>query len=370
MPTDIIVVGAGIVGCAVAYELARRGASVQVIDERGAGLGATQASAGILAPYIEAGEDGPLLDLGVRSLGLYEAFVADVRAAAGMDVGSRRTGTIEVALEPAALRRLEQAAASLRRRGVAVEPLDAAGVSREEPALVSGALGGLLVPDHGYVAATELTRALIAAARRFGAQVIEGHRVRGIRSAGTDVSVETDRGALTANAAVLAAGSWAGQVAIEGSGTSLPVRPVRGQLLHLQWEGPPLHRVTWGDRCYLVPWSDRTLLVGATVEEVGFDERTTVAGVHALIEAACELIPDIRTATFRVAKVGFRPAVADLLPVIGRSAALPSLIFATGHYRSGVLLAPLTAQLVADLLLENVEHPLLQHTRPSRFGPF
>jgi len=367
-PTDIVVIGAGIVGCATAYELARRGASVQVVDDRPAGMGATQASAGVLAPYIEARDDGPLLELTVRSLDLFDKFVARVSSVSGLPVSYRRTGTLDVATEEESLARYEQQRAALTRKGVAAEVVDAAGVRNEEPQLADGVLGGLLISTHGYVVAGELTRALAAAARRHGAQLIEHGRVRRIAEKDGDLVVETERGPLTGNGVVLAAGSWSGQIEIAGVSVKLPVRPVRGQLLHLAWSGVPLRRVIWSERCYLVPWEDGTLLVGATVEEAGFDERTTAAGVHDLIDAACEIVPRAWTAGLISAKAGLRPATTDDLPVIGMSTVVPNLVYATGHFRNGVLLAPLTAQLVADAMLEGKQDPLMALTSPQRFG--
>jgi glycine/D-amino acid oxidase-like deaminating enzyme len=126
--------------------------------------------------------------------------------------------------------------------------------------------------------------------------------------------------------------------------------------------------VVWGERCYVVPWPDGTVLVGATVEDAGFDERTTVAGINDLLEAACELLPHAWTASFSAARVGLRPGTPDELPIIGRSTRLPNVIYAAGHYRNGVLLSGLTAQLVAGLLLDESGDPLLEHTRPDRFG--
>lgn len=366
-PRDVVVVGAGIIGCAVAYELARRGASVQIVDDRPAGMGATQASAGILAPYIEARRGGPLLELTARSLDLFDKFIARVTAVSGVPVRYRRSGTLDVAMQPSTLADLRASSEALAARSVAAELLDAQETRAREPQLAEGVLGGLLVPSQGFVAAGELTRALATAARRHGAQIIEHGRVRRISRTGGDLRVETDRGSLIGNGVVVAAGSWAGQVEIEGV-PPVPMRPVRGQLVQLGWSGPPLERVIWGERCYLVPWDDGTLLVGATVEEVGFDERTTAAGVRGLIEAAAELVPQAWTATFQAARVGLRPASPDELPIIGASSVLPNLVYATGHFRNGVLLTPLTAQFVADVMLENVADPLLEHTRPQRFG--
>jgi glycine oxidase len=368
VPSDVVVVGAGIVGCAAACELARRGVSVQIVDDRPAGMGATQASAGVLAPYIEAHEGHPLLELTVRSLDLYDNFIAQLAGHGASTLRYRRSGTLEIALDADGLHRLEEAAASLRRRGVHARLLDAAGARSEEPHLSGAVVGGLLIPSHGYVSAAELTRALTAAARRHGAQLIERGRVRRIVSAGGDLRVETDRGSLAGNCVVLAAGSWSGQIVIEGVEARLPVRPVRGQLLQLAWPGPTLARVVWSERCYLVPWDDGTLLVGATVEEAGFDERTTTAGVRDLIEAAAEIVPHTWTAGFTAARAGLRPATPDEVPVIGLSGIVPNLVYATGHYRNGVLLAPLTAQLVADALLDNKIDPILERTSPKRFG--
>jgi glycine oxidase len=366
--SDIIVVGAGIVGCAIGDELSRRGASVQIVDERAPGMGATQASAGMLAPYIEAREEGPLLAMTARSLSLFDAFVSDVVARSGHDVVYRRCGSLDVAFQPHPLARFETMAAALERLGVKSQVLDAAGVRREEPQLSEDVTGGLLIPVHGYVAAGQLTTALATAARNQGAQMVEHASVKRVAHQHGELRVETTRGVLTASQVVLAAGSWAGQITLESIPAKPPIRPVRGQLVQVKWTGPPLRRIVWGERCYLVPWEDGTLLIGATVEDAGFDERATVAGVHDLIEAACELVPHAWAAGFSTARVGLRPASPDELPVIGRSAVIPQLMYACGHYRNGVLLAPLTAQLVADAMLDGVIDPMLELTRPSRFG--
>jgi glycine oxidase len=364
---DIVVIGAGVVGCAVAYELARRGASVEVIDDRPAGMGATQASAGVLAPFIEARSSGPLLDLTARSLELYDEFVTRVSCESASAVNYQRTGTLDVALVPTAISELAARHAFLAGKGVSAELMDAAGARAAEPRLSADVLAGLLIPTHGFVAAGDLTRALASAARVHGARLIECGRVRQVRCDGDELRVETERGSLTADAVVIAAGSWAGQLPIEGA-DPLPVKPIRGQLLYLGWSGPLLKRVVWGERCYIVPWRDGTVLVGATVEDAGFDERTTAAGVRDLIEAACELVPQASTASVSAPKVGLRPATPDHLPIIGFSTAVPNLMYAAGHYRNGVLLAPLTADLVARAMLEGDEDPMLKHVAPQRFG--
>jgi glycine oxidase len=367
-PSDIIVVGAGIVGCAVAYELARRGASVELLDERPVGMGATQASAGVLAPYIEAREGSVLLEMTVRSLRLYDEFIARVSADSGISIPYRRTGTIDIAFSESDLTRLQTTAQVLARRGVPALLLDAPTARAEEPLAAEDATGALLIEEHGYVSANELTRALVAAARHHGAQLVEQSRVRRIHQRDGDVIVDTDRGSLASNAVVLAAGSWSGTIDIDGVAIRVPVRPVRGQLLYLEWIGPSLRRVTWSSRCYMVPWDDGTVLVGATSEDAGFDERLTVSGVHDLLQAACDVVPHAWSATFRGARVGLRPGTTDDLPVIGASSIIPNLMYATGHYRNGVLLAPLTAALVADAMLDDRVDAMLETVRPARFG--
>ena len=330
-------------------------------------MGATQASAGMLAPFTEAKHrDAAFLDLAVRSLDMYSSFVTRVADTAKLTVEYRRIGTLDVASTPERWLALEDIAKRLRTRGVPLSLLSEADARGEEPQLGRDVAGALLIPAHGYVNASELTRALVAAARCHEAHVIEG-RVRKISSRDGAVTVETGRGSLSADIVVLAAGSWSGQVEMSGT-ARLPVRPVRGQLLHLVSEGAPLHRVTWGDRCYLVPWEDGTVLVGATMEEVGFDERTTAGGVRQLLEAACQLVPSLANAAVLSARAGLRPGTPDALPLIGWSDAMPNVMYATGHFRNGVLLCPITAQLVADAVLDGVLDPALAATRPQRFG--
>jgi glycine oxidase len=363
----IVVIGAGVVGGAIAHELARRAASVTILDRRGIGLGATQASAGILAPFIEA-DHGPLLELTARSLALFDEFIAQLTRDSDIVIPYRRTGTLQVAGDPEQLNALSAAAVKLDAHGVRSTLLDVRETLREEPHLAGDIAGGLLVPAHGFVGAAQLTRALMTAACRRGATFHDAHCARRISRTATGVAVDTDRGQIIADAAVLAAGSWSGALEVDGTRARIPVRPIRGQLLHLGWNGPSFSRVTWSDRCYVVPWDDGTLLVGATVEDAGFVERTTVAGVRDLLDAVCELAPHAWTAGVLAIKAGLRPATPDELPAIGASRVIPNLMYATGHYRNGVLLAPLTAALVADALLDGRVDPVLAATAPQRFG--
>ena len=365
--SDVVVIGAGIVGCAVAYELARRGVRVRVIDRRKVGQGATQASAGVLAPFIEAHGRGTLLDLAVRSLDLYDQFVARVVEDSGAAVQYVRSGTLEVACDERGAAQLDAIHATCKERGIPSERLDGAAVREAEPHLAPSVTAGLLVESHGFVGASELTSALRRAATAHGVVFRTSAEATRVRANGGRVRIDTSADSMVCELAIVAAGSWSGRVEVDGA-TQLPIRPVRGQILHVGWPTPPLRRVVWAPDCYLVPWSDGTVLVGATVEEVGFDERTTVAGVRSLIDATARVAPEVGQASFLAARVGLRPATPDALPVIGRSVSVPGLVYACGHFRNGILLAPLTASLLGDLLVDRKQDPALNFTAPSRFG--
>lgn len=362
---NVIVVGAGIIGCAIAHELSRRGARVRVVEARAVGAGATQASAGVLAPYIEAHDRGVLLGLTVRSLALYERFAADVRQDSGLDVELRLCGTLETAADAATAVRLQEAAREHAQGGLDVDWLKNEALRAVEPALPNSLEGALLVRCHGYVRAEQLTEALSWAVMRHGADIEASRRVAEIRPRSGGLTVVTvDGTSWDAEHVVVAAGAWSGVSGMQGG--ALDVRPVRGQLLRLAWRSRPLTHVIWGPECYMVPWLDGTVLVGATSEEVGFDERTTAAGVRDLLDAACELVPEAWSATFVEARAGLRPATSDGLPIIGPSVSVPGLWYATGHYRNGILLAPLTAVAVANLILNGESDPMLDQVKPGR----
>jgi glycine oxidase len=369
----VTVVGAGVIGCAVAYELARRGARVHVADPRAPGQGATRASAGILAPYIE-GHVPSLLKLGVRSLALYDDFVQRVTADSGLDVEYGRNGTLQVAAADGDTVRLAALARELAQARVAHRLFDRDEVREVEPDLSPSVHSALFIPSHGYVVADTLMKALVAAASRLGV-VFETTTVTQVGSAARGACVHTADGRLECDAAVVAAGSWSPLIPVRagleeaGGPMAKPaVRPVRGQLVRLELERPITRHVLWGPGCYVVPLHDGSVLVGATVENVGFDDRPTAGGVRALLNAAVSCFPALENAVFAGARVGLRPGTDDELPIVGRSSSMPGVFYATGHFRNGVLLAPLTASLVADLVMDGHEGPGMEMMRPVRVG--
>ena len=377
----VLVVGAGVIGCAVAFECARRGARVQVVDPRRPGRGATHASAGILAPYIE-GHSNELRALGVHGMAAYEPFLATLAEVAAPPE-YRLAGTLQAAFDDDGARELSELARLLAAAEVEHRRMDGAAARSLEPGLSNRVIAALEIPAHGYVSPEALVAALVAGAASHGAQFIMAG-VTGI-DGGTVVRVEARTDSATevfeADAVVLAAGSWVSELPTSIDSQYQPpptvrtnlhrqpaVRPVRGQLLYLKSCPPIASRVLWGPGCYIVPRQDGTVLVGATVEDVGFDERATLGGVRTLVDAASALAPGLESATLEDVRVGLRPATADELPLIGPSATMPQVFYAAGHYRSGVLLAPLTAGLIATLVLDGRAGPELDALRPARFG--
>lgn len=364
---DVLIVGGGVIGCAVAFELAEAGARVRVLEGRRTGGGASQASAGVLAPYVEGHDSKVLRALGRRSLDLYATFVARAVERSGRPVEFARCGTLEVAVTESDAVRLHRARKMIAAEGVTGKWLEDRALLEAEPALHPGVLGALRIPSHAYVNVPALTAALEAAAVERGAEVMTGVAATSIAPDAAGLVVQTSSGAYHASQVVLAAGAWAAALAPAGA-DPMPVRPVRGQLLYLATPPGTLRHVVWASDVYLVPWADGTVLVGATSEDVGFDERATAGGVSQLLHAATALVPALADATFVEARSGLRPGSPDDLPYLGRSEVLPGLIYACGHYRNGALLAPLTATLVRQLVQGDVTDEALAAVAPARAG--
>jgi glycine oxidase len=363
----VVVVGAGIIGAAIADALARRGVEVVVLDARPPGHGASRASAGILAPYVEAAEDSPLLPLGVGSLAMYDEFVGGAAARSGRSIEYARSGTLQVALSEPEHRHLRASSEWLARRGVAHQWLDAGAARALEPSVAPAAIGALRIPEHALVGVGSLVTALVQSARLAGARFESPAEVSRIVPRDREVEIRCGDRRLGADVAVVAAGAWTSRLRIDGV-PPLPVRPVRGQLLHLRWidDARPSH-VVWGPDCYAVPWSDGSLLAGATMEEAGFDERTTAAGVATLAKAVAAILPAAAGATMIEARAGLRPATPDGLPLVGALPSVPRVWFATGHFRNGILLAPLTASLAERAIVDGDADGALAPLRPERF---
>lgn len=368
MKPSVVVVGAGVVGCTVAHQLAKEGARVTILEPRAPGQGATRASAGILAPDIEGHGSSLLRLLGRRSIAMYDDFIAELRADSTHDIVYRRNGTFELAFSDEDVRRLEELRAALQGDRIESRWLAPGEFDAVEPHAAKSARGALLIPIHGFVGVTALTDAALAAAQRYGATLSAGTgAIRIFSTPNGRVGVEATTAKWEADRVVLAAGSWSSMVTIQDA-DQVPVKPIRGQLIQLQSDPGAIRRVVWGPAGYLVPWPDGAVLVGSTVEDVGFDERHTDEAVANLRAAAAALVPALSNAEVTSVRTGLRPKGPDDLPMLGRSKAVPGLIYATAHYRNGIMFAPLTVKLVSDLVFGRPDDPALGDLDPARHG--
>lgn len=348
--TDVAIVGGGVMGCAVALRLAQRGIAVTVIERGIPGAEASSAAAGMLAPQMEVEGPGPMLELGLRSRALYPALAVELADATGIDIGYVKSGVLAVALSAADARALEARRVWQAARGMRVELLSGPEARAREPGLGDAVLAALHLPDDAQVNPRALAPALSQAAAAAGARFLQGRYVRRVRvAAGVATGVELDGETLHAERVVVAAGSWSGLV--EGAGVPASVvRPARGQLVAIETR-PPLFRCVLSveGRGYLVPRRDGTVVAGSTVEMVGFRKEVTVGGLAEILNLACTLVPALADAPVKDSWSNFRPYTEDHLPVLGTTS-VRGLFLATGHYRNGILLCPVTAQAIADLI--------------------
>ena len=346
---DVLIVGGGVIGLAIAREAARAGMSVTLLERGGVGGEASGASAGMLASQLEAHEPGPLLALSLRSRALYPEWAAALLEETGVSIDLRRDGALVVAKDAATSRHLDAAFRFQRDAGLPVERLDAAAARRAEPALAPGIEGGLFLPEEASLDPVLLTRALAAAAQRAGARVVSGCGVASIAAASGRVEgvVAADGTRHAAARVVIAAGAWSGQIGAPRF-VPPPSEPVRGQIVCFEAPGIVRAIVESGD-VYLVPRGDGRLLAGSTTERVGFDKRVTAGALASLSSGAVAILPALAKVPFHSAWAGLRPASPDGLPVIG-PASIEGLYYACGHFRNGIVLAPITARLVSGML--------------------
>ena len=337
-----------------------------MLEPRALGQGATRASAGILAPDIEGHGSALLRALGRRSIAHYDDFIARLRADSEQHIIYRRNGTFELAFSDADVARL--LAAHLKPDPIESHWIERSDFDRYEPRASKDALAALFIPSHGFVGVTSLTLAAATAAQRFGATLIPNTgAIRIFSRPDGRVGVESSTAQWDADRVVLAAGSWSSLITVQDA-DQVPVKPIRGQLIQLQTTPETIHRVMWGPDGYLVPWPDGSVLVGSTVEDVGFDESHTDEAVARLKAAAVALVPSLADAEVSSVRTGLRPKGPDDLPMIGHSSVVPGLIYATAHYRNGVMFVPLTVQLVSDLVFDRAPDPALSDLDPSRHG--
>ena len=369
---DVAIIGAGVIGLGIAWRLAARGASVAVFDRAAASAGASHAAAGMLAACAEAepGEEA-LVELGRASQARWPAFAAELLEASGIDVELRREGTLVVALTADDQARLHHQLAFQHKLGLPLQWISAAETRRREPHLAGKLAGAVLAPEDHQVDNRKLAAALRVAAEAAGAHIQEHRPVEAISSQGgrADGIALADGSKVAAEVVVLAAGSWSRTIAGLRPELRPPVRPIKGQMLALRMDpaAPLLNHVIWAPGAYLVPRRDGRLLVGATVEEKGYDASLTAGGLLTLLEAAWRAVPAVEELPIDEMWVGHRPGSRDDAPILGEGP-LKGLVYATGHHRNGILLTPITADAIARLVLDDVAEPMIRPFGIERFA--
>ncbi|MEP6707224.1 MAG: glycine oxidase ThiO [Pyrinomonadaceae bacterium] len=366
---DAVVAGGGVIGLAIARALARRGVQrIMLIERARLGAEASSAAAGILAPQAEANQADNFFDLGCKSRDMYFAFAAALREESGIDIELDPTGTLYLAFnendEAEAAHRFQWQ----RVLGYDVERLTADEARMFEPCISSEVRSALRFPSDMQVENRRLVAALASANEQLGVELITGCDVRSISvERGRVTGVETSLGPVSTRAVIVAAGAWSSFISVAGiSSPQLRIEPVRGQMLCFETNPRLARHILYSPRGYLVPRNDGRLLAGSTTEPAGFDKRVTTAGVHTITEHALEIAPGLSHLPLVDSWAGLRPRAEDELPVLGGAADVEGLFYATGHYRNGILLAPITGELIADAVVGGAA-PLMGPFTPDRF---
>ncbi|HEV2350266.1 MAG TPA: glycine oxidase ThiO [Terriglobia bacterium] len=371
--SDVIIIGGGIIGCSIALRLAQARLKVRVLDRGEPGAEATTAAAGMIAPQGEISDPDEFFELCAASRDLYPRFVAEIEELSGIGAGYRRDGTLLVAVGDEEGPGLEKIFASQTAKGLPIELLSGAAVRGRVSGLSHNIACGLYVAGDHWVDNEKLAQALVEACRRLGVQFSGGSGVTRINTRdGRVESVETGptsgagQSKISAGRYVLAAGCWSGELMVP-LGISLPIDPCRGQMLEFEAPEELLLPVRAGHH-YIVPRSGRRVLAGTTAEYVGLKKEVTAEGLRSIIQGILRFAPLLRDLRFRRAWAGLRPDTPDHLPVLGHGE-LENLVLATGHFRNGILLAPVTAQLISEVILTGSTSRSIEAYRPSRFAP-
>lgn len=350
---DVAIVGGGVIGASIAFDLAAEDLRIVVFDRQQPGQEASWAAAGMLSPAPDSPRDLPLAPLGRESLTLYPQFIAAIEEESGKSASYARDGAIEILLAPHGEIDRDQKAAEYRLLNLAVEAISLRAAREREKSFTPDARAALWLPEEATVEPRLLMAALLAASQNRGVAIRSGCGVTSLLSEPNRcLGVIAGGEKIEAAHVVVAAGCFSGEIANGAAHLArlLPTRPVRGQMLALRSETFRLNRVLRSERGYLVPRRDGRIVVGSTKEEAGFEKRVTAAGIHKLLDAAIELCPALASAEVLETWSGLRPGTPDDLPILGPTD-IAGLSIATGHYRNGILLAPVTARLMREWIV-------------------
>jgi glycine oxidase len=347
-----IVVGAGMIGSAIAYELSKRGHSVSLMESLAEGGLTSSASAGMINPYSLAHENPTIVSAGIESLKIYPGWASSLQEETGIDIEWRACGSLRIALSESEERSLHESLPIIQASAPQARIVAGEEACRMEPLITDECRSALWLPDEGQVNSSRLLHALRAAAARYGVEFHLGQPVVCLEIEGERViGVHTPNGMMRADWVVIAAGAWTGTL-LSTIGLDVPILPVRGQSLLLADTPKPLNHLVISLLNYFVPRRDGTIVLGATVEHVGFDMRPTAEGFALLLSTLKPTLPGLLPASFAGYTVGLRPGTPDGSPVIGFASGWKNLLIASGHGRHGILLAPITARRIAGLITD------------------
>jgi glycine oxidase len=364
---DVVVIGGGVIGLTIARALALRGVrDVCLIERARLGTEASFAAAGMLLPQVEAATKDDFFTLACRSRDLYASFAGALHEETGIDVELDTTGTLYLALNSTDQEEIEKGYYFQSRAGLSIELLTASEARALEPCISESTTGALLFPQDIQVENRRLLSALANSVSNLGVNVLTGTNVDSLIIDRKRVNgVQTTGGAITCSTVVVAAGTWSNFI----KHTSCSIEPVRGQMVCLEARPQLTRHVIFSRRGYLVPRRDGRLLAGSTSENAGFDKSVTAGGINKILQNANEISPAISNLPIVDTWAGLRPRAPDGLPVLGPCVEIDGLFYATGHYRNGILLAPITGELISEAIVKGVASPLLAPFSPERFFP-
>jgi glycine oxidase len=343
---DAVVAGGGLIGASIALELAEAGMKVGLYDAREPGREASWASAGMISPAPENPGMIPFVPMSLASVALYPEFIRKVEELTGMDVGYRKDGALDVILEGDAQKELSTIIALQHGVGLRAEALNAEQAREMEPSLTEETRAAVFRPDEASLDARVFTGAVLEAGRRKGVQIFAGNGAKAVwKEGGRCRGLVLEKGQVEAKWTIIAAGCFSARIA--GVEPYAPVFPAKGQMLALRCESVEIQRVLWLEHTYLVPRNDGRIIAGSTIERTGFDHDVTAGGMKKILSEALQLVPGLEKARIEETWAGLRPDSLDHLPIIGPTD-VDGLLIATGHFRSGILLAPVTARLIRE----------------------
>jgi glycine oxidase len=367
---DAAIIGGGVIGCSIAWRLAQAGMHVVVIERGDVGGEASHAAGGMLAPLAEADTADEFFHLAVTSRAMYADFARELKEESSIDIEYRTEGTLYLSLTEEDDEELDYRWQWQHASRLNVKRLSAGCVRKLEPLVNERLRWALKFPDDHQVNSRQLTIALHSAARRAGVVFRTQVEVNRILTENQRVTgLSTVRGEVRSNLAIIAAGSWSSLLMKDGA-TSPPfqIEPVRGQMVSVEMPQPQVNHVIYSRRSYLIPRLGGFLITGSTSERVGYDKRVTAGGVASVIERATEILPCFKEAAIQETWAGLRPGSPDDLPILGADPCISGLIYATGHYRNGILLTPITAKAISDLVLKGESSVRLAPFSVERFA--